>query len=159
VERIIETKKRYQPPTPAIPRKRTEGMVAQQAQEPEREAQATSPQSSTEPGQPLPRERTEALSGSPRDLEARNEAIPTKTTGTQPKVVITRTTKEGGIKKTTKETTRAAAKKANENNNEQANIPRFDSTQTPEKPATESTSSYNPTQIGWNIVPERKSFA
>jgi hypothetical protein len=65
VERIIDRKgkEKYQPAPPALPRKTTttptmniEGVVAQQAQEPEREAKSQSPHSSTEPGQPLLRE-------------------------------------------------------------------------------------------------------
>jgi hypothetical protein len=135
VERINDRKGKgkYQPPPPALPRKtmtpttttNIEGVVAQQAQEPEREAKSQSPHSSTEPRQPLPRERTGGLSGESRDLEARNEATPAtptppkpapKTRGTQPKVVITRMTKEGGIQKLWKKLTREAAKTANENN-------------------------------------------
>jgi hypothetical protein len=32
-------------------------------------------------------------------------------------------------------------------------------TQIPKNPFTESSNFYNPTQKGWNQVPERKSFA
>ena len=124
VERIIRTT------PPAIPRSfsigntntttpntntnTTRRAAAQQGQEPEREAQVTSPHSSTEPGRPLLREQQEGLTGSSSGLDAGKQAPPTTPTGTQPKVVITRKTKEGAIAKPK----RQAAQEATKNNKE-----------------------------------------